>query len=579
MSYQILSLTRFCAHHYTLCVREGHTALASHKQQHGFKKPCFSTRLTLDGAGAGELKGGNGSGGSLGIFDSPGLGGQHTSAIAQVEPLGEADWSVSAVASQFASVDVEGVVILWMSSAATPTSLAHRGDGPENTASKNQLTYITSSTPSSNVGTNGIPISDLTRSISGTVTLLQLKVIRRDTGLLSSQPSFSPAASALSKGSGNNNSNNLLNKYFDLSLASETAVLATVPSDLSSLLLSETHGKVVKITRFGEPSAPKRFYRPESDRIEVAVQGVVASRHFNRDIINSALGTGEDLDDDGRSEGKHEVVREKSALLLGDKKVDFFSIVTCMSVRPNVISTSGGVSSSSSSLERNSEGKSVEKEGKESEDEKNERGDGDGNNTIRRENTTAHPPLLLVGRADGTLDLFRMDACEPLQTWTLSDHLHRIDNNSGSPSRNNRGKDHATTLSMSDGTNDVSVVGVKWVPSRASAFVAVDNAGRCFYFDLLVNHDKPLHVENLNCINLRGGLRVGNTDLSCCRPHSRIAYLAVGNSTSLSGSGGSSASTRIGVVVRRLAEGIIGGRDNHKGSSGGKAPAIHTSSS
>ena len=524
------------------------------------------------------MKSGNSNGGSVGIFDSPGLGGQHTSAIAQVEPLGEADWSVSAAASQFASVDVEGVVILWMSSAVTPTTLAHR-EGSENTTSKTQLTYITSSTPSSSVGTNGIPISDLTRSISGTVTLLQLKVIRRDSGGgLFSQPSFSPAASALSRANSRNNnlSNNLLNKCFDLSLASETAVLATVPSDLSLLLLSEPHGKVAKITRFGEPSAPKRFYRPESDRIEVAVQGVVASRHFNRDIINSALGTGEDLDFDGRGEGKHELVREKSALLLGDKKIDFFSSVTCMSVRPNVVHT-GGVSSSSSSssssLGRNGEGKSEEKEGKDSEDHKDERGDE--SNTTRRENTTTHPPLLLIGRADGTLDLYRMDACEPLQTWTLSDHFQRTESNSnnGSPSRGNR-----PVLSKAVGSDTVSVVGVKWVPTRASAFVAVDNAGRCFYFDLLVNHYKPLHVEHLNCIYLRGGLRMGNTDLSCCRPNSRVAYLAVGNSTPLSGSGGSSASARIGVVVRRLAEDIVGGRDKNKGTTGGKPTTIHNSS-
>ena len=545
--------------------------MATHKQQHGFRKPCFSTRLTLGGTGVGEVKGGTGS---LGIFDSPGLGGQHTSAIAQVEPLGEADWSVSAAASQFASVDVEGVVILWMSSAATPTSQAHRGNGPDNsTSSKSQLTYITSSATSTSVGTNGIPISDLTRSISGAVTLLQLKVIRRDSGLLSS--TLSPAAPVSSKISSKNISNNLLSKNFDLSLASETAVLATVPSDLSSLLLSETHGKVVKITRFGEPSAPKRFYRPESDRIEVAIQGLVASSHFNRDIINSALAgilTGEDHDDDGRGEGKHEIVREKSALLLGEKKIDFFSAVTCMSVRPNVINTSG---ISSSSVERNSEGKSEEKEGKESEDDKN--GNGNGSSATRKENTTTHPPLLLVGRADGTLDLYRLDACEPLQTWTLSDHLHRMDNNGGSPSRNNRGKEYAPALSRSDGTTNVSVVGVKWVPTRASAFVAVDNAGRCFYFDLLVNHDTPLHVENLNCSFLPGGLRVGNTDLSCCRPNSRTAYLAVGNSTPLSGSGGSGSSVCIGVMVRRLAEGIVGGRDKNKGSTGGKAPTIHKS--
>jgi len=46
----------------------------------------------------------------------------HPVTHAQVEPLGEPDWTVTAAASQFASVDVEGVVILWMTAHAAPAA-------------------------------------------------------------------------------------------------------------------------------------------------------------------------------------------------------------------------------------------------------------------------------------------------------------------------------------------------------------------------------------------------------------------------------------------------------------------------
>jgi hypothetical protein len=47
-------------------------------------------------------------------------------------------------------------------------------------------------------------------------------------------------------------------------------VLSRIPNDVSTLLLSGNHGKVSKIVRFGEPTIPKDFNRPENKTINIS---------------------------------------------------------------------------------------------------------------------------------------------------------------------------------------------------------------------------------------------------------------------------------------------------------------------
>eukprot|EP01036_Dinobryon_divergens_P024319 gene24319-32756_t len=71
--------------------------------------------------------------------------------------------------------------------------------------------------------------------------------------------------------------------------------------------------------------------------------------------------------------------------------------------------------------------------------------------------------LILVGRTDGTVDLFRSDCEGPLQSWSLS-----------SPSSSS------------------------WVAHRPAAFLAADSSGRLFLFDLLQDVGGPVGSEQLS---------------------------------------------------------------------------------
>ena len=64
-----------------------------------------------------------------------------------------------------------------------------------------------------------------------------------------------------------NSSNNLLLNAFQ---STDISVLCPIPNDISTLLLSGNHGKVSKIVRFGEPSNPKDFRRPEIGKMEIS---------------------------------------------------------------------------------------------------------------------------------------------------------------------------------------------------------------------------------------------------------------------------------------------------------------------
>jgi hypothetical protein len=86
--------------------------------------------------------------------------------------------------------------------------------------------------------------------------------------------------------------------------------------------------------------------------------------------------------------------------------------------------------------------------------------------------------FILVGRVDGTVDLFQMDAELPLQSWNLSESLNDLKSKKNS-----------------------SVVMVRWVPSKPSMFFAADSFGYLYLFDLLQNPHKPISVEKLSISN------------------------------------------------------------------------------
>jgi hypothetical protein len=102
--------------------------------------------------------------------------------------------------------------------------------------------------------------------------------------------------------------------------------------------------------------------------------------------------------------------------------------------------------------------------------------------------------LVLVGRTDGTVDLFRTDCENPLQSWTLSSFGK--DHRDGSAKRTN---------SDESSKSAASVVMVRWFPTRAAAFLAVDSQGTLFEFDLLKDSLAPIGVEKLSTVSKLSG--------------------------------------------------------------------------
>jgi len=109
-------------------------------------------------------------------------------------------------------------------------------------------------------------------------------------------------------------------------------------------------------------------------------------------------------------------------------------------------------------------------------------------------------PLILVGRTDGSIDLFQADISTVLMTWNLNSL--KIDNTS-------------TTDDV-----DSSITLVRWCPSRASVFITADSLGRWFVFDLLTNPFLP--VSSSSSFN---GVINRCIDISFSKHTGRVALL------------------------------------------------------
>ena len=142
-------------------------------------------------------------------------------------------------------------------------------------------------------------------------------------------------------------------------------------------------------------------------------------------------------------------------------------------------------------------------------------------------------PLVLVGRSDGTIDLFRLDAPDPIQSWELSLY-----------SKHSRPKSELDSSS--------ATVYVQWATWDALAsFVAADAVGVIYYFDILKQPSQPIYVDSMNT-----PLTTSSVKLSSCRSKGMSVYMVVGNSqVSVS---------RGGLRIRKIDDGVSSGHDASK---------------
>lgn len=183
-------------------------------------------------------------------------------------------------------------------------------------------------------------------------------------------------------------------------------------AESSTLLYAESGGKLSKLVRIGEPTAPKNFQRPTSSEI----------MQFEPDKV-----------------GSFEKAKSSS--------ISHGAVITCVAIRSS-----------------------------------NE--------------TTDFGALMLVGRVDGTIDLFQYDQQLPLLTWSLGSLL------------NNRNLKSAVLTP--------EIVQVRWLEFSAASFLAIDSAGYIHHFDLLMDIYKPFRTESLG---IPGSLKTNIVSFSSPRSH------------------------------------------------------------
>ena len=87
---------------------------------------------------------------------------------------------------------------------------------------------------------------------------------------------------------------------------------------------------------------------------------------------------------------------------------------------------------------------------------------------------------VLVGRADGTLDLYSSKTETPVLSWSLPAEVEMCKSSGG----------------RATGLNKRGVALVKWMPSSVTSFVAVDTAGIVYLFNLLVDPDHAIEIDS-----------------------------------------------------------------------------------
>lgn len=458
----------------------------------------------------------------------------------QVEALGMGDYgsTVASAVSQFVSLDVCGVMILWVTS---------EGAGPDS------LTADSTTSPSQSYQ------GDFGLSPWGRVSLVQTRVLRIDevTNLSShgAMRSLSSSRHAVAGGTdgprspsgpggaggggGGFGGGRPSNQHLQSS-----AVMATIPGDVSSLLAAAPRGKVCRVVRFGASSALGAL-----------------DRHYAGDKVEVR-----------RSAGGGDSKSSESAAS-PEETIQFYSNVTCIAVRDSMVPAGGRRSSASSgdsSVDDDSENVRFSSEEKKSGETMStggaaKEGDDEGgvsatsnkraslqsaSSSSRAGAVDVGSPLVLVGRRDGSVDLYQIDVDAPLQSWSLSNF------------------DVGDKGSQSGGTHSQPqsppVVMVKWCPRRPSAFLTADAAGSVYFFDLLQNPFAPIFVESVPAKKL-----TPNTiDISRPRPGSNVVY-ALSAAQEASGRGGMAVQVRrLNDVLLRPFGSFTGGISDTKGATG-----------
>lgn len=148
---------------------------------------------------------------------------------------------------------------------------------------------------------------------------------------------------------------------------------------------------------------------------------------------------------------------------------------------------------------------------------------------------SSNESFVLVGRSDGTLDLFSPSSESPLFSWQLNAEFELCGEKSKSSAM--RG-----------------VVKVSWLPSSCTSFMAIDNSGVVFVFDLQKDTSHPTEIDYSARDSAFRSIHPNKVDISGTRATKGVvvaAFIAIARGRSKSAGNGVKLSDGV-LVTRRV---------------------------
>lgn len=154
--------------------------------------------------------------------------------------------------------------------------------------------------------------------------------------------------------------------------------------------------------------------------------------------------------------------------------------------------------------------------------------------------STQNSPLALVGRVDGSVDLFYLESGEVLTTWSdLSNYY----------------QPKAKKSSIPYDPSSAAIVYASWISWNSPTFLVVDTNGFLYYFDLDHDPSKPLFMEELSISST--ALLPNLISLSTCRSIGGLVHLALGEVDNLV--------SNQGIKIRKVADELIWSTNSRAG--------------
>lgn len=223
-------------------------------------------------------------------------------------------------------------------------------------------------------------------------------------------------------------------------------------------------GEVAKVSRYGKPTAPVAYHRiaTSSTTSTVAVDDTNTTA-----VLQSSSGSND--------------MKNKN------KELRHYAAVSYMTVRPAPSATSQLAARAQQQQQQREQGEGSNNphrgEEKDHSEPSNTTDTGTTTSSYSSRNMLSRAPLLLVGRVDGTVDLFHLEDDAPIYTWDLTTFTTTTNNDKR---KNEKHK----------------IIFIQWSSTHPNSFFIADNSSHLYHFNMLINATKPINIEIINITDI-----------------------------------------------------------------------------